>query len=113
MIKFDKSLYTKNTVINHKNSSNHSPVAGINEKTTNLIDDFSDIFGGGATVTKTAVKVGDELGDIFSSMGNIDLTMANNKNVTNNIPQENIMTSQPNQSNLLSSLDAVNFNINF
>ena len=57
MIKFDKSLYTKNTVINHKNSSNQSPIVSKKEKTTNLIDDFSDIFGGGATGTKTAVKV--------------------------------------------------------
>jgi len=107
MIKFDKSLHTKNSHINQKTFSAQSPVDTKTEKPTNLIEDFSDIFGGGATVAKTAVKVGDDLGDIFSSMGNIDLTIANNKHVINTIPQENILTSQPNKSDLLSSLDAV------
>jgi hypothetical protein len=82
--------------------------------TGNLIDDFSDIFGVGATGATNGLKVQNEFGDIFSNLGNIDLSGAagKNKNNTNSIgvPQDNNSTNIPKPNDLFSSLDAVRKN---
>ena len=108
MIRIDKSSFNKNKNNSYTKSSNENPAVISKNKTGNLIDDFSDIFGGGAVGGKNAVKVGNDLGDIFNNMGNIDLTTAPNKNVpnSNSTPLDNTL-SKPTQSDLLSSLDAV------
>lgn len=105
IIKFDKSTINNANIFNvHQSSDNKGAVKNKNP-TGNLIEDFSDIFGGGSSGAAGGVKVQNDLGDIFSNLGTIDLTGAANKNV-NPIPQENI-PSKPNASDLLSSLDAV------
>jgi hypothetical protein len=108
IIKFDKSsINTSNNIFDVQPTSNKNGVVKNKNPTGNLIEDFSDIFGGGSTGVTGGVKVQNDLGDIFSNLGAIDLTGASNKN-SNPIPQENI-TSNPNPSDLLSSLDAVKF----
>lgn len=105
IIKFDKStINTANIFDVHPTSDNRDAVKNKNP-TGNLIEDFSDIFGGGSSGATGGVKVQNDLGDIFSNLGTIDLTGASNKNVNPN-PQESI-SSKPNASDLLSSLDAV------
>lgn len=105
IIKFDKSTINTANIFDVQQTSDSKGAARNKNPTGNLIEDFSDIFGGGSSGVTGGVKVQNDLGDIFSNLGNIDLTGASNKNV-NPIPQENI-PSKPNASDLLSSLDAV------
>lgn len=110
IIKFDRSMVNNTSNILDMENSSELTAKRNKNATGNFIDDFSDIFGRGDSGNAGGVKVGNELGDIFSNLGTIDLTGAAGKNENNlNIvkeSQENPL-SKSNPSDLLSSLDGV------